>query len=165
VYVNDPALRNEVRILLENTPGVDEVRTAQETWGGGVAKERGGDFIAIAAEDAWFTYYFWENDAVAPDYARTIDIHRKPGYDPCELFIDPEIAFPKLRIAKFLLKKKFGMRGLLDVIPLDASLVKGSHGRDKVPEGERPVLLGTSFPVTSAEDVHRAILDAFSAAR
>ena len=112
VYVNDPALRDEVRALLENTPGVDEVRAAAEIWGAGVATERGGDFIAIAAADAWFTYYFWENDAVAPDYARTIDIHRKPGYDPCELFIDPAIAFPKLRIAKFLLKKKLGFRGL-----------------------------------------------------
>ncbi len=165
VYVNDPALRDEVRVLLENTPGVDQVRTAEEMWGTGVACERGGDFVAIAVVDAWFTYYFWENDAVAPDYARTIDIHRKPGYDPCELFIDPALAFPKLRIAWFLLKKKLGFRGLLDVIPLDATLVKGSHGRDQVPEGERPVLLGSAFPVKSAEDVHRAILDVFSAGR
>ena len=160
VYVNDASIREEVRILLETTPGVDEVRTADSEWGDGVGSERGGDFIAIAAEDAWFTYYFWENDAVAPDYARTIDIHRKPGYDPCELFIDPKLAFPKLRIAKFLLKKKLGLRGLLDVIPLDASLVKGSHGRDKVTENEQPILLGSAFPVNSAEDVHRAILDA-----
>ncbi len=165
VYVNDRSLLNEVRVLLENTPGVDEVRSAEAVWGSGIATERGGDFIAISTADAWFTYYFWESDAMAPDYARTIDIHRKPGYDPCELFIDPAVAFPKLRIAKFLLKKKLGLRGLLDVIPLDASLVKGSHGRDQVAEDERPVLLGTPFPVTSAEDVHRAILDTFSAAR
>ena len=160
VYVNDASIREEVRLLLENTPGVDEVRTSAGEWGEGIGSERGGDFIAIAAEDAWFTYYFWENDAVAPDYARTIDIHRKPGYDPCELFIDPRLAFPKLRVAKFLLKKKLGLRGLLDVIPLDASLVKGSHGRDEVPEDELPVLLGSAFPVEKAEDVHRAILDA-----
>jgi hypothetical protein len=114
----------------------------------------------VSAPDAWFTYYFWENDAVAPDYARTIDIHRKPGYDPCELFLDPELACPKLRIAAFLLKKKLGIRGLMEVIPLDASLVKGSHGRDIVPADHRPVLLGTKFPVTSALDVHQAILDA-----
>ncbi len=165
VYVNDRALLGEVRVLLGNTPGVDEVRPAEAVWGSGIATDRGGDFIAISAADAWFTYYFWEDDAVAPDYARTIDIHRKPGYDPCELFIDPAIAFPKLRIAKFLLKKKLGFRGLLDVIPLDASLVMGSHGRDQVAEDERPVLLGTPYPVTSAEDVHRASLDAFSAGR
>jgi len=162
VYVNDPAIRDEVRDLLENTQGIDEVRESVEIWGEGVATGRAGDFIAIAAADAWFTYYFWENDAVAPDYARTIDIHRKPGYDPCELFIDPAIRFPKLRIAEFLLKKKLGLRGLLDVIPLDASLVKGSHGRDAVAEDERPVLLGSAYPVAIVEDVHRAILDQFS---
>ena len=163
VYVNDASLHTEVRNLLENTPGIDEVRTSAEIWGEGVATERGGDFIAIAAVDAWFTYYFWEDDAVAPDYARTIDIHRKPGYDPCELFIDPALRFPKLRIAKFLLKKKLGLRGLLDVIPLDARLVKGSHGRDHVADDERPVLIGSAYPVCMAEDVHRAILAEFSA--
>jgi len=160
VYVNDPSIHGEVRALLENTPGIDEVRIPAETWGPGAGTERAGDFIAIAAPDAWFTYYFWENDALAPDYARTIDIHRKPGYDPCELFLDPALRLPKLELAKFLLKKRLGLRGLLEVIPLDAALVKGSHGRDHVPENERPVLLGTRFPVRGAEDVHRAILDA-----
>lgn len=163
IYLNDPTLQDEVRILLENTPGVDQVRTAQETWGPGIATDRGGDLIAISSANAWFTYYFWEDDALAPDYARTIDIHRKPGYDPCELFIDPALTFPKLKIAKFLLKKKLGMRALLEVIPLDPSLVKGSHGRDQVPEDERPVILGTQHPVKSAEDLHQAILQAFSA--
>jgi predicted AlkP superfamily pyrophosphatase or phosphodiesterase len=160
VYVNDPSIRDEVKALLEGTPGIEEVRTSAGEWGEGVATERGGDFIAIAAPDTWFTYYFWEDDALAPDYARTIDIHRKPGYDPCELFIDPAIAFPKLRIAKFLLKKKIGLRGLLDVIPLDALLVKGSHGRDMVATDESPVLIGSGHPVACAEDVHQAILEA-----
>ncbi len=160
VYVNDPAIRGEVRALLEATAGIDEVRAAEDLWGPGIATERGGDFVAVAAADAWFTYYFWNDDALAPDYARTIDIHRKPGYDPCELFIDPAISFPKLRIGKFLLKKKVGLRGLLDVIPLDAALVKGSHGRDDVPEDERPVLIGGDFPVESAEEIHGAILAA-----
>ncbi len=160
VYVNDPSIRDEVRSLLENTPGIDEVRVPAETWGHGAATERAGDFIAVAKPDAWFTYYFWQDDALAPDYARTIDIHRKPGYDPCELFLDPALRLPKLEIAKFLLKKKLGLRGLLEVIPLDATLVKGSHGRDKVPPNERPVLLGTRETVASSEDVHRVILDA-----
>jgi predicted AlkP superfamily pyrophosphatase or phosphodiesterase len=160
VYVNDPSILIEVRGMLESTPGIDEVRVPLATWGPGIATERAGDFIAIAAPDAWFTYYFWQNDALAPDYARTIDIHRKPGYDPCELFIDPALKLPQLAIAKFLLRKKLGLRGLLEVIPLDATLVKGSHGRDRVPANERPVLLGTRFPVGGAEDVHHAILDA-----
>jgi predicted AlkP superfamily pyrophosphatase or phosphodiesterase len=160
IYVNDPSIREQVRMLLEDTPGVDEVREVSELWENGIATERAGDFIAVAAADSWFTYYFWNDDALAPDYARTIDIHRKPGYDPCELFIDPALAFPKLRIAKFLLKKKLGLRGLLDVIPLDASLVRGSHGRDKVPENERPVLLGSEHAVETAEDINDAILAA-----
>jgi predicted AlkP superfamily pyrophosphatase or phosphodiesterase len=160
VYVNDRAILSKVRSLLESTPGVGEVRVPAEMWGPGAATERAGDFIAVAEPGAWFTYYFWKNDAIAPDYARTIDIHRKPGYDPCELFIDPALKLPKLQIAKFLLKKKLGMRGLLEVIPLDAALVKGSHGRDSVAENERPVLLGTPFPVNGPEDVHEAILDA-----
>ncbi len=160
VYVNDHALRPAVRQLLENTPGIAEVRHPAEIWGSGIATERAGDFIAIAAPDAWFTYYFWDDDALAPDYARTIDIHRKPGYDPCELFLDPRLAMPKLKIARFLLQKKLGLRGLLDVIPLDASLVRGSHGRDQVPAEERPVLLGSAWPVATAGDVYHAILDA-----
>lgn len=162
VYVNDPTILEEVRTLLKETPGIEEVRTPAETWGPGIGTERAGDLIAVAAPDAWFTYYFWEDDDVAPDYARTIDIHRKPGYDPCEMFIDPALPLPKLRVAKFLLKKKLGFRGLLEVIPLDATLVKGSHGRDLVPEGERPVLLGSSHPINCAEDVHQAILQAMS---
>ena len=159
VYVNDPSLRHEVRALLENTPGVAEVRLPAEIWGAGIASQRAGDFIAVAEPDSWFTYYFWNNDTLAPDYARTIDIHRKPGYDPCELFLDPALRMPKWHIARFLLKKKLGLRGLLEVIPLDATLVKGSHGRDQVPAGERPVLLGSQQPVHCPEDVHRAILD------
>ncbi len=161
VYVNDPSIRDEVRALLEGVPEIDEIRDPQEIWGPGIATVRGGDFIAIAKPDAWFTYYFWNDDALAPDFARCIDIHRKPGYDPCELFIDPAIKAPKLAIAKFLLKKKLGLRGLLEVIPLDAALVKGSHGRDKVPDNERPVLLGTNTPVATAADVHRVILSEF----
>lgn len=160
VYVNDRSLLGEVRALLDETPGVDEVRTAGEMWGAGVGAERAGDLVAVAAPDAWFTYYYWNDDAKAPDFARCVDIHRKPGYDPVELFIDPAIKAPKLKIAKFLLKKKLGFRALLDVIPLDAGLVKGSHGRDDVPEDERPVLLGTDRPVESAEDVFAAMLEA-----
>ncbi len=140
--------------------GVDELRAPRDIWGEGVASERAGDFIAVAEQDAWFTYYFWDDDALAPDYARTIDIHRKPGYDPCELFIDPALRLPKLQIAGFLLKKKLGLRGLLEVIPLDAALVRGSHGRDRVADGLRPVLIGAGHPVKCAADAHHAILKA-----
>ena len=153
VYVNDPAILPEVRALLESTGGIDEIRPQNHP--------RAGDLIAIAKPNAWFTYYHWTDDAKAPDFARTIDIHRKPGYDPCELFIDPAIAFPKAKIAKFLLKKKLGIRGLLEVIPLDPSLVKGSHGRDQVPDSEKPVLIGSSEKIENAQDIHTAILSHF----
>ncbi|MFD2257023.1 alkaline phosphatase family protein [Luteolibacter algae] len=154
IYINDKAITREVRDLLEKTVGIDEIRLQNHP--------RSGDFIAIAKPDAWFTYYYWIDDQVAPDFARTIDIHRKPGYDPCELFVDPEIKFPKAKIAKFLVKKKLGIRGLLDVIPLDATLVKGSHGRDIVPDEEKPVFIGSSEKVEHAEDIHSAILKHFS---
>jgi hypothetical protein len=122
-----------------------------------VATDRAGDLIAVAEEDAWFTYYYWEDDSKAPDFARCVDIHRKPGYDPVELFMDPDISFPKAKIGMFLLKKKLGFRTLLDVIPLDASLVKGSHGRDKVAEAEQPVFIANTDKISSVDDVSRAI--------
>ncbi len=161
VYVNDSSIREEVLEMLGEVDGVEEVRVSSEVWSDGVATGRAGDFIAVADADAWFTYYYWEDDALAPDFARCIDIHRKPGYDPVELFVDPEISMPKAKIAAFLMKKKLGFRALLDVIPLDAGLVKGSHGRDKVPESEQPVLISRStMAVSCAEDVFGAICQA-----
>ena len=159
VYINDPTIREEVVTMLENMDGVDEVRDPTNFWHDGVAAERAGDLIAVAEADAWFSYYFWEDDAKAPDYARCIDIHRKPGYDPVELFIDPDIKLPKAKIASFLLKKKLGLRAVLDVIPLDTSLVRGSHGRDNVPESEQPVFISRGqYPVIKAEDIFSAVI-------
>jgi predicted AlkP superfamily pyrophosphatase or phosphodiesterase len=159
VYVHDDALRAEAGRVLAETPGVAEVRSGAEWWGeNSAAARRGGDFVAVAEPDAWFTYYFWENDDRAPDFARCVDIHRKPGYDPVELFIDPELRFPKLAVARHLAKVKAGMRSLLEVIPLDASLVRGSHGRDDAPEDERPVLIGAGGDIRRAEDVFGEIL-------
>src|SRR6185369_7612336 len=94
-----------------------------------------------AGERAWFTYYYWLDDSVAPDFARTVDIHRKPGYDPVELFLDPQLHFPMLRIAGKLAQKKLGLRMLMDVIPLDASLIKGSHGRRPNKSSDHPILI------------------------
>jgi predicted AlkP superfamily pyrophosphatase or phosphodiesterase len=129
IYVNDKDKISLVRQLLENVPGVELVLGEKEKAAYHLNHARAGDLIAVAASDAWFTYYYWLDDKKAPDFARTVDIHRKPGYDPAELFIDPDIQFPALKVASLLLKKKLGFRTLLDIIPLDASLVKGSHGR------------------------------------
>jgi predicted AlkP superfamily pyrophosphatase or phosphodiesterase len=141
IYCNDLSLQNSVRALLKKQPGVGEVLDASEKRAQGLDHSRAGDLIAVAAEGAWFTYYYWEDDKVAPDFARTVDIHRKPGYDPVELFLDPSLPFIKGRIAWRLLQKRLGFRMLMDVIPLDASLVKGSHGRKPASEQEWPLLI------------------------
>lgn len=130
VYVNDPGRIAEVRALLERLDGVEAVLDQSGKRAAGLDHERSGELIAISKAERWFSYYYWLDDQVAPDFARTVDIHRKPGYDPVELFIDPQIRFPLLATGWRLAKRKFGMRALLDVISLkDTALVKGSHGR------------------------------------
>jgi predicted AlkP superfamily pyrophosphatase or phosphodiesterase len=128
VYLNDRSLETPARDVIEQQPGVARVLGAAEKAALGLNHPRAGDLVALASENAWFTYYYWLDDARAPDFARCVDIHRKPGYDPVELFLDPKLSSPKLKIAWRLLQKKLGFRMLMDVIPLDASLVKGSHG-------------------------------------
>jgi predicted AlkP superfamily pyrophosphatase or phosphodiesterase len=142
VYVEDPAMIPEVRAVLEATPGVEKVLAKTEKYYAGLDHERAGDLVAVADGRSWFTYYFWMDDARAPDYARCVDIHRKCGYDPVELFLDPKLRFPKLKVAGKLARKMLGFRMLMDVIPLDASLVKGSHGRVPEDTADWPVLIG-----------------------
>jgi predicted AlkP superfamily pyrophosphatase or phosphodiesterase len=163
IYLNDRSLEKSVRELLEKTSGVECVLGEVEKTAAGIAHSRAGDLIAIAAENAWFTYYYWLDDARAPDFARTVDIHRKPGYDPVELFLDPKIPLVKLKIAWRLLQKKLGFRMLMNVIPLDATLVKGSHGRRPADKKdwpvfitERPELLGVKE--IDSTDVYHALL-------
>ncbi|WP_016954516.1 alkaline phosphatase family protein [Catenovulum agarivorans] len=129
VYLNDKSLLAEVKSLLEQAHGIEQVLDKRQQTEMGLAHERSGDLVVISQANAWFSYYFWLDDNKAPDYARTVDIHRKPGYDPVEMYIDPKIRFPLFAVAKRILKKKLGFRMLMDVIPLDASLVNGSHGR------------------------------------
>jgi hypothetical protein len=129
VHVHDPARIAGVKALVAAVPGVDAVLDRQEQRGYGLDHERSGELVAVAARDAWFTYYYWLDDARAPDYARTVDIHRKPGYDPAELFLDPALRLPSLQVAWTLARKAMGFRYLMRVIPLDATLVRGSHGR------------------------------------
>jgi predicted AlkP superfamily pyrophosphatase or phosphodiesterase len=128
IYINDPTVFEQVKTLLEKTPGVAKVLDEDGKQEHHLNHERSGELVVIAEPQAWFTYYYWLDDAKAPDFARTVDIHRKPGYDPVELFFDPQIRFPKLKIAKTLLKRRLGMRSLMDLTPLNANLVRGSHG-------------------------------------
>jgi len=141
IYLNDLSLQKSVRQLLEQQPGVHQVLGSDDEGGRQIHHRRSGDLIAIASENAWFTYYYWLEDRLAPDFARCVDIHRKPGYDPVELFLDPAIKLPKLKIGWRLLQKKLGFRMLMDLIPLDANLVKGSHGIRPREQKNYPILL------------------------
>jgi predicted AlkP superfamily pyrophosphatase or phosphodiesterase len=154
VYVQRADMIAEVEDLLASVPGVETVLDAEGKRAIGLDHPRSGELVAMAAPDRWFTYYYWLDDAVAPDYARTVDIHRKPGYDPVELFVDPTLRAPKLKIGTTLLKKALGFRSLMDVIPLDAALVRGSHGR-VVDDHRGPVFI-TSEPAL----VEREVVDA-----
>ncbi len=144
VYVNDPARYEEVRRVLKATRGVDAVLDRQQQASLGIDHARSGEFVVVAQPGAWFTYYFWLDDRLAPDYARTVDIHRKPGYDPAELFVNPTLRVPQARVAWRLAQKMLGFRYYMDVIGLDASIVRGSHGRLPTPGhevAEAPVFL------------------------
>jgi len=136
VYINDKSVEKKVRALLEKVPGIELVINKEEQKTFHINHERSGDLVLMANSDSWFTYYFWLDDAKAPDYARCVDIHKKPGYDPVEMFMSS-----KLRAGYKLLKKKAGFRYVMDVIPLDATLVKGSHGRIGVERKYQPVLI------------------------
>ncbi len=161
VYVRDPAHVPRVRQLLESTPGVAEVLDVEAQRARGLAHARSGDLVVVAHENAWFTYYYWLEDAKAPDFARCVDIHRKPGYDPVELFTDPRLSTLALRtgIAWRLLKKKLGFRMLMDLIPLDATLVRGSHGAQPRDRADWPVLLGPSGSSLPAETTSTGVRD------
>lgn len=139
VYVNDSRKLSAVAKLVGETPGVASVYVGEQRRTVGLDHPRAGDIVALARPESWFSYYYWLDDARAPDFARTVDIHRKPGYDPVELFVDAAIGFPKARIATTLLKRKLGMRALMSLTPLDADLVRGSHGVPALTDDRRPI--------------------------
>jgi len=143
IYVNEPGLLGAVRAAVEATDGVARVLDAAGQRAEGLDHARSGDLVAFSTEDAWFTYYYWDDEAKAPDFARCVDIHRKYGYDPVELFVDPLIMFPKLKVGGKLIRKILGFRMLMDVISLDPALVKGSHGTCPANSDEWPLLIGT----------------------
>jgi predicted AlkP superfamily pyrophosphatase or phosphodiesterase len=159
VYAADDAARARAREALAGLPGVEAVLEGKERAAAGLDHPRAGELVLLAKRDRWFTYYYWLDDAAAPDYARTVDIHRKPGYDPVELFLDPAKALVKARVAGKVAARKMGFRNLLDVIPLDASLVKGSHGLLPVRPGEGPLVIGSDPALGAASFEQTAIRD------
>jgi predicted AlkP superfamily pyrophosphatase or phosphodiesterase len=136
IYINDPSVTEKVKALLKFVSGIELIldREAQKNYH--IDHERAGDLVIVADKNSWFTYYFWMDDALAPDYARCVDIHKKPGYDPVEMFMTS-----KARAGYKLLRKLAGFRYVMDVIPLDATLIKGSHGRTNVADEYKAVLI------------------------
>ena len=141
VYVKEPADVREVEAKVASLEGVERTWSGDAKAAVGLDHPRSGEVVAMSESDRWFSYYYWLDDARAPDFARTVDIHKKPGYDPVELFFDPELRFPKLQIARRLAKKKLGFRTLMDVIPLKADLVRGAHGRPTDDPKNGPLLM------------------------
>jgi len=165
VYVAEASLRPDVRALLASLPGIERIYDDTDKDTVDLDHPRSGELIAVADARSWFTYYYWNADDRAPDFARTVEIHRKPGYDPVELFLDPEISLPKLAIGKRLLLRKLGFRSLMDVIPVDASLVRGSHGRIADRPEDGPLVIACRAGLLARErvaatDVKSLLLDA-----
>lgn len=161
IVVRDPRVIHEVAALISQTPGVAKVYIGEQRKEISLDSPRSGEIIALAESDAHFIYPFWLDDSQAPDYARTVDIHRKPGYDACELFFDPALKFPMLRMMRKLLMKKFGFRTLFDVVPLDASIVRGSHGLASTDPLDMPLFIGNGEPpFPTPEGPMSAVFDA-----
>ena len=143
VYVANPADIPAVRETLAGLEGVGEILEGESLAAAGLNHERSGELVVLAERDAWFTYHYWLDNKNAPDFGRQVEIHRKPGYDPAELFWDPDDEKgAKIRGAKALVRKKAGMRYVLSVVGLDASkYVKGTHGLLPPGDEDGPVFL------------------------
>lgn len=159
VYVRHLTDFPKIREVLAGLPGVARAVAYEERAELNLNHPRSGEVILLAEPNAWFAYNFWPDDAHAPDYARSVAIHHKPGFDPCELFFDPKLTFPKLRAGRRLIQKKLGFRTVFDVIPLDAGIVRGSHGLAAADARDRPILIGHgpnpghSVPMTAVKEL------------
>lgn len=143
IYVRRPEDLDMVREALKDVPGIEQLLDDEGKKAHHLDHPRSGELVAVAEPDAWFTYYYWLDDDRAPDFAQLVEIHRKPGYDPVELFMDPQDPYVKVKAAGALARKKLGMRYRMAVVPLDPSPIRGSHGRlplsDDSPDG--PLIL------------------------
>lgn len=141
IYVRRPEDLEAAREALADLPGIDLLLDDEGKKAHGLDHPRSGELVAVADPDAWFTYYYWLDDDRAPDFAQLVEIHRKPGYDPVELFMDPEDPYVRVKAATAVARKKLGMRYRLAVVPLDPSPVRGSHGRLPPSDEEGPLIL------------------------
>ncbi|HHX7182127.1 alkaline phosphatase family protein [Bacillus cereus group sp. BY128LC] len=141
VYIQDSRDIGGVKEILERTPGIAEVWGEEEKRVHKINHELSGQLIAIAEPDSWFVYYWWLNDEQAPEFAYNVDIHRKPGYDPVELFVNPKTL----------------------QIPLEPERIKGSHGLPAKDKGDYVslVVTGRDFELPDtleATEVHDLLL-------
>jgi hypothetical protein len=128
IYIQQPELIPQIKALFETQEGVGRVLDQEGKREFGLDHERSGELVLLAKPNAWFTYYYWQDDNRAPDFAASVDIHKKPGYDPCELFFNPKLPMPMLSMVGKLIRKKLGFRYVMDVISMEPTQVKGSHG-------------------------------------
>lgn len=141
VYVRRPEDLDATRAALDGLPGIEQLLDDEGKKAQHLDHPRAGELVAVAEPDAWFTYYYWLDDDRAPDFAQLVEIHRKPGYDPVELFMDPLDPYVKVKAAGALARKKLGMRYRMAVVPLDASPIRGSHGRLPASDDDGPLLI------------------------
>ncbi|MDO3383489.1 alkaline phosphatase family protein [Gilvimarinus algae] len=154
IYVQEHTDIAEIKALFQATPGVAKVLEGAERAEYGLDHERAGELILLAEPDSWFTYYYWQDKDRAPDYAHQVEIHKKPGFDPCEMFLNPELKLPKLKVAQRLLQKKLGFRYVLDVISTDATQIKGSHGVWDGSDYTTPVFISSNPALVPEQQIH-----------
>lgn len=141
ISCKDSASVEAARRALTGLAGIERVYGPGERHLLGLEHPRAGELIAVAAPGCWFQYDYWLDEAARPDFARCVEIHKKPGYDPRELLFDP--AGGRRRAAWALLRKMLGFRYVMDPISLDPGLVHGSHGRPPASPGQGPLILGS----------------------
>jgi predicted AlkP superfamily pyrophosphatase or phosphodiesterase len=141
IYINDKSKLHKIKQLLSGVGGIELLLDEEGKKKYHLDHARSGDLVAIADKESWFTYYYWLDDARAPDFARLVDIHKKIGYDPVEMFTNPNIKVLPAVVGWKLLKKKMGFRTLMDLIPLDATLIRGSHGRTPENNQDKPLII------------------------
>jgi predicted AlkP superfamily pyrophosphatase or phosphodiesterase len=162
IYVKDESVVGKVKRLLSDVDGVEQVFDRNAMAQLGINHPRAGELLAVAEPGCWFAYPYWLDDSQAPDFARCVAIHAKPGWDPAELFLAPGLG-GKLHLLKRLLQGKLGLRAPFDVISTDATLVRGSHGRIPNDDKTRPVLITSwsraSTAVTPMQNVKSILID------
>ena len=138
VYVDAPENVRPVKELLRSIEGVDRVFGPEDLASIGLDHPRTGQLFVLANSDSWFAYPYWLDESQAPDFARCVAIHDKPGHDPVEMFLGEG---GKAKVMKRLLQTKLGLRTTMDVISTDASLIRGSHGRLPESPDDSPILI------------------------